>query len=98
MPVSNPKCRMVSFRLSAAEYSSAEEVCRAQGYRSLSLFARSAIMAFIPNGQNNGHSPTLSLQELRDRVEFLAAELQRLSECISNQKGIDANGVLELFP
>ena len=81
MSIPDPKRRMVSFRLSDAEYTIAETVSRAQGYRSLSLFARSAMLAFLPGAAGNGaerRDPTVA--ELRERVDRLAAELQRLSE------------------
>ena len=79
MAVTDPRSKLVTFRLSPAEYAEVEHVSRAQGYRSLSSFARSAALAFTlapksTDGQDN------SGQDLRLRVEWLAAELKRLSE------------------
>jgi hypothetical protein len=76
------KSRMVSFRLSSAEYQSAVNTCRTQGFRSMSLYARSALLAF-------GSSPDVSLSrdeemtEIRRRLEFLSSEIQRIAATVS---------------
>jgi hypothetical protein len=79
MAVIDPRSKLVTFRLSPAEYAEVEHVSRAQGYRSLSSFARAAALAFTlgPKSTNGQDSPD---QELRLRVERMAAELKRLSE------------------
>lgn len=68
---------MVSVRLSAAEYAELEEISRANDYRSLSSFARTAILAFIPNSRSAGEQ---SSRDLQLRVEQLSIELKLLSE------------------
>lgn len=68
---------MVSVRLSAAEYAEIEEVSRANDYRSLSSFARTAILAFIPTLRPPGDETSRDLQL---RVEQLTIELKLLSE------------------
>ena len=72
------KSKMVSFRLSPVEYSDVEEACRAHGYRSISLFARCAILAFRSEADNAKDSET-QISELRERIDTMAAELIRLS-------------------
>ncbi len=74
-----PKCRIVSFRLSASEFAEAEQICRAHGYRSLSLFARSAVVAFLTTHADAGTHKT-EINELRERIDVMAAELLRISE------------------
>ena len=75
------KCRIVSFRLSESEYTEAEAVYRAHGYRSLSLFARSAILAFLSTTDDvRGHE--VEINQLRERIDIMAAELLRISEQI----------------
>lgn len=78
------KCKIVSFRLSASEYSEAEQVCRAHGYSSLSLFARSAIMAFL-SSPTNARTHESEINELRERIDVIAAEVLRISEQIRNE-------------
>ena len=69
---------MISFRLSASEYAEAEQVCRAHGYRSVSLFARCALLASM--SRSDGHQPYDSqIVELRERMNNMAAELFRIS-------------------
>ena len=85
MAVTDPKCKLVSFRLSATEYAAALGVCRTRGYRCLSSFARSAVLAFTPAPKFAPDYDSVE-QDLRLRVERLAAELKSLSE------RLDSNG------
>ncbi len=73
----------MSFRLSASEFAEAEQVCRAHGYRSLSLFARSAIVAFLSVAPEAG-SQESEINELRQRIDIMADELRRISEQVRN--------------
>ena len=88
------KAKIVSFRLSESEFAEIENVSRANGYRSLSLFARSAILAFGSSAENSPSHRT-EVSELRQRIDIMAAELTRLSTCvraiISTQTPEDAN-------
>jgi len=79
MSVIDPRSKMVSFRLSAAEYAEVEDLSRAQGHRSLSSFARSAVLAFTP-APNFAGDQDGAAHDLRLRVERLAAEVKRLSD------------------
>jgi hypothetical protein len=89
MPVTDPRCKLVTFRLSAAEYAEVEHVSRAQGYRSLSSFARSAALAFTLAPKSTD-GPDGADQDLRLRVERLAAELKRLSERFGSNGAVPA--------
>ena len=87
-----PRCRIVSFRLSASEFAEAEQICRAHGYRSLSLFARSAIVAFLSTASDPGMQKT-EINELRERIDLMAVELLRISEQIRAGNSSRAAGV-----
>ena len=87
-----PRCRIVSFRLSASEFAEAEQICRAHGYRSLSLFARSAIVAFLSTASDPGMQKT-EINELRERIDLMAVELLRISEQIRAGNASRAAGV-----
>ena len=88
-----PKCRIVSFRLSASEFAEAEQISRAHGYRSLSVFARSAITAFLSTPTEAGPHK-IEINELRERIDVMAAELVRISEQIrGSQTSSQAAGV-----
>jgi len=78
MSQKNSKLKMVSFRLSSAEYEAASAACRAHGFRSMSMLARSAFLAFSP-GQNTQIPYDKELTEIRQRLEFLTDELNRLA-------------------
>jgi hypothetical protein len=71
------KSRMLSFRLSRGEYEQAEEASRLQGYRSVALFARSAVLACT---DREGGSYASQIGELYRKVRHLEAELTFVSE------------------
>jgi len=69
---------MVSFRLSSAEYQAAVSTCRNQGFRSMSLYARSALLVF--EASPNACIPReAEMTEIRRRLEFLTSEIQRIA-------------------
>jgi hypothetical protein len=69
---------MVSFRLSSAEYQAAVSACRTQGFRSMSMYARSALLAF--DSSPNACIPRdAEMTEIRLRLEFLTLEIQRIA-------------------
>jgi hypothetical protein len=78
MPVLDRKSKMVSFRLSSAEYQAAVSTCRTQGFRSMSLYARSALLAF-ESSPNICIPRDAEMTEIRRRLEFLTAEIQRIA-------------------
>lgn len=79
MAVLDRKSRMVSFRLSSAEYQAAVSTCRTRGFRSMSLYARSALLAFesFPNASLPRDA---EMTEIRLRLDFLTSEIQRIAE------------------
>jgi len=66
------KDKLLSFRLSRREYDQAVETSKTQGYRSVALFARSAVLALCDKRQT-----TLEVQVtmLARRVERLESEI-----------------------
>ena len=76
------KSQMLSFRLSRREYEQAEETSKAQGYRSVALFARSAVLAFSESPQG---ALAVQVASLSHRVERLEHEIQLLSGKSGNQ-------------
>lgn len=79
MATVDPRHRILSCRLSAAEYAEAEAASSAKGYRSLSSFARSAVLAHMEQAKSvNGTN--VAEHDLPLLVRQLAAELKRLSE------------------
>jgi hypothetical protein len=93
MLLSDRKSRMVSFRLSPAEYEAAVNHCRTQGYRSLSLYARAALLSF----ESSPHpcSPQAAeMAEIRLRLESLTSEMERLAATLQQLDSLsfmDAN-------
>jgi hypothetical protein len=75
------KAKMVSFRLSSAEYEAALASCRAHGFRSMSLLARSAFLAFSPE-QHSQISYENELTDIRRRLESVTVELNRLTAIV----------------
>lgn len=78
MRMTDRKSKMVSFRLSPDEYSHLVNACDTRGIRSVSELARTAVQSIITT---NGHSAPIQtqVQELRERVSFLADQLEQLA-------------------
>jgi hypothetical protein len=72
------KCRIISFRVSDQDYEAVEEASRKQGFTSVSLFARSATLAF--NSSEAVHSPLdVEINRLWRRIEVLTTALEQIA-------------------
>jgi hypothetical protein len=78
MTVFNPRKRIVSLRLSDAEYKHLVDLCTAHDAHSVSDLARIAVCGFL-SSNGNGQNHRLSGSDLQAKVIRLEAELQRLS-------------------
>ena len=90
MTLSHPKCRTISFRLSEVEYEAAERLFRDLGYRSISLFARSAVQAFQHSAASSV-PPEIKMHEICGRLEFIMLELRKIKETVTRLE-YDAHG------
>ena len=72
------RSRMVSFRLSPEEYARLQAVCSAQGIRSLSDLARTAMQRLIEH-------PSDEIGELRMQMKSLTSELERISRVLESR-------------
>ncbi len=77
---------MVTFRLSAAEYDAAVNSCRAQGYRSMSLYARAALLA-LESSTTSSNPQLTHMAEIRERLESLSSEIQTLTAALGAPYG-----------
>jgi hypothetical protein len=84
------KWKMVSFRLSAADYAEALKFCRASGYRSMSSFALSAMRALVP-AIPPSHDVAKERCELSRHVDHLSATVKRLMEAVGTEPICQAN-------
>lgn len=81
----DPRNRVISFRLSDQEYEFASDFCKASGFRGMSMLARSAFLAFLPqriDPKVNQEDPAVLQAELRT----LHSELARLIDSFSKFK------------
>jgi hypothetical protein len=78
----NPRKRMLTLRLSYEEYETYRAACPAAGVRSLSELARVAMQQLVAVRNGSPHGPPVDgeLRELRQRVELLSSEVQRIRE------------------
>ena len=84
------KSKMVSFRLSPAEYEHYRAACAGAGVGNLSDLARKAIHQLV--GERKESAPLEShVSYLRERVGFLSREVERLAERIEERSGERAN-------
>jgi hypothetical protein len=97
MSVLNKKSRMVSFRLSAFEFTSAQADCERRGVRSVSGLARRALLGFIAPQQSDPYSALvgdvpvelagdlpvdLKVERLCIEISDLRAQLDRLRQTL----------------
>jgi hypothetical protein len=81
-PSFDPRNKVVSFRLSDNEYEFASDFCKASGFRGMSMLARSAFLAYLPQTaekHNHQDDPAILQAELRT----LHSELARLIASLS---------------
>lgn len=79
------RSRLVNFKLTETELQCVQEACVTVGARSLSDFARRAILAFATAPErNNAHSAEMAaLQSINDRLDMLDAQLRLLFDRLS---------------
>jgi hypothetical protein len=80
----DPRNKVVSFRLSDSEYELASDFCKSGGFRGMSMLARSAFLAYLPqsgdNGQLKEEGPAMLQVELRNVHSELARLIASLSK------------------
>jgi hypothetical protein len=79
------RSRMISFRLSPKEYESLQDICAAQGARSLSDLARAAMRNLsAPNNQTE--TLRQEVGRLRNEIRSLSREIDRLSRALEARR------------
>ena len=92
MEVAANKKRLVTFRLSEAEYETLRTTCTAGGSRSVSDFARTAVLTKMLTHKESKISLGENLAMLGRQLEELDGALQALSKRIALMMGPRANG------
>jgi hypothetical protein len=82
------RSKVVSFRISDAEYESAMALCRTYGYRGLSGLARSAFLAFRPRAEIASQKADPLIQQPGIEHYQLGTLLTELSHLIASLQGI----------
>gem|GEM_PF-4593637 len=83
---------MVSFRLSDSEYELASDFCKASGFRGMSMLARSAFLAYVPQSEeqtSHQDDPAMLQAELRtlhSELARLIASLTKIREHITPEE------------
>lgn len=97
MPVFKPRNRLVNFRLSEEEFEKLRASCALNGARSLSDFARAAVMRSVATGQTEtldtvatatSHAASVNSAVIDRKVHDLESrvyELGRLMESLKNE-------------
>jgi uncharacterized protein (DUF1778 family) len=94
MPVFNPRNRLVNFRLSDEEFEQLRASSAVSGARSLSDFARSAVMrcaSEVTSGQAAPPSPDISNKvfELESRVTELVGLIEALKQHSNAESAVE---------
>lgn len=77
MSFTDRKSKIVSFRLSEAEYEAVEQICRVNGFSSMAFFARSATLAF-GSGMEKQQPMEEEIVKIRKRLDALMRAFNKL--------------------
>lgn len=87
MAESKRKTKMISLRLSSAEYEALRAIHGSHGARSVSEFARQAMQKVIANSVPATHVIKMRLDELDGKMTVLDREVTRLVQSLERQLG-----------
>ncbi|GEM_PF-1329451 len=85
------RTKMVSFRLSGAEFQKFQNLCGACGARNVSDLTRKAVQRFL-SAQGDADPLWWEVQELRDQVRSVSSDLDRLAKVIEAREAAARNG------
>ncbi len=83
MSVLNPRNRLVNFRLSEVEYEELKTACHASGARSISEFARNAVLRRIAGPDRDTEAASARMREFEERIRRLEDRMEQLFRAIS---------------
>ncbi len=83
MSVLNPRNRLVNFRLSEAEFEQLRAACQENGARSVSEFARTAVLGSLENGAPQNRASPERLEHLEGKVSELEVRIEQLLRLLS---------------
>jgi hypothetical protein len=83
MSVINPRNRLVNFRLSEAEFEHLRAACQAMGARSISDFARSAVLERMSHCEEGGDPGRTRVFQLDHKVSELETRVGQLLSLLS---------------
>jgi hypothetical protein len=89
----NRKSRIMSLRLSDEEYESLKAVYATRGVRSMSDFAREAMLQVLGQEASDGHSLEHRVQSLDGKLAMLEGQVDRLSRVVALEVGARRSGV-----
>ncbi len=84
------RTKMVSFRLSPAEYTRFRQVCVVKGVRSISDLARVA-MTMVASQDVEIDPLSDQVREIRMQVQLISVELDRISNVVEARKAAGAS-------
>jgi hypothetical protein len=73
--VFNKKSRMISFRLTADEYTEAVNRCQQNGYRSVSALARTATLGVVPTSEVKEGKKIRLIAEMRAKMSEMRTDI-----------------------
>jgi hypothetical protein len=90
MPVQKPRNRLVNFRLNEEEYEGLRAACAHHGARSVSDFARAAVLRSAGIQERADRQTQRRLSDLGQKVSELEAHVQDLMRLIAGSDGAGA--------
>jgi hypothetical protein len=98
LAVLRSRSRLVTFRLDPEEYAALRRVCISTGARSMSEFAREAVLASVDAGNSSRGSLGGDLVSLTTRLHELDKLLKSASGLIGKVLGADGEAEIEERP
>lgn len=83
--VFNKKSRMISFRLTADEYTEAVNRCQQSGYRSVSTLARTATLGVVPNPGVKRDQEACIISDMRAKISELRTDLDLILTIVAGK-------------
>jgi Arc/MetJ-type ribon-helix-helix transcriptional regulator len=81
------RTKLISIRLSPDECHEFQKTCDTKGFRSISDLARTAMHKLVA-AENHADPLTYEVQDLRNQVQLISLELERITEAIDARNSL----------
>ena len=87
MAVLRPKRRLIYFRVTEAEFQRVNELCRAEGARSMSDLVRDALDSLCDGRRPDQEGVEMRLRNVETMMQQISSDIRQLSTLLQRQSG-----------